>query len=791
VIRNVVSRPDVYRFPVDPWRLVELEPSTEDLGLTETLFAVGNGYLGMRGNPEEGREAHSHGTFLNGFHETWPIQHAEEAFGFARVGQTLVNAPDAKLIKLYVNDEPLLVPEADLDEYERVLDFRTGMLTRSLVWRTPSGKRVLVRSSRLVSFEDRHLAVMTLEVTLLDGPAPVVISSQLLNRQDGEDEYHVRAAALGEGELDPRRARGFNHRVLQPVEQRVVGDRVILGYRTTRSGLTLACGFDHVIDTECGVQTVTTAGDDVGKTVATIEADRDQPIRLVKYVTYHTSRGVPPKELADRCSRTLNRALSGGYYTVVDEQREWLDAWWDRCDVQIDGDDALQQAVRFSLFHLAQASARSDRSGVPAKGVTGLGYEGHYFWDTEIYVVPFLAYTSPHLARNLLRFRYLMLPKARERATELNQQGALFPWRTIDGNEASAYYQAGTAQYHINADVMHALKVYVQATGDEDLLKREGAEMLVETARLWCDLGFHRASEGAFHIHGVTGPDEYTAMVNDNLFTNVMARFNLRYAADTVDWLRKEHPADHDRLVAMLGLTPDELAEWRRAADAMYVGYDEELGIHPQDDSFIDKEPWDFESTPPDHYPLLLHYHPLVIYRLQVLKQADVVMAMWLAGEHFTPEQKRSNFEYYDAITTADSSLSPCVQAIIAAEVGEMQLAEQYLKQAAYLDLGDGQANTADGAHVASMGGVWAALVYGFGGMRDHNGAMSFDPRMNGAWEALRFSLMWRGRQVEVEIRHDRARFTLRSGEPMPIEVRGTEHRLTTDEPLVVELTPD
>jgi alpha,alpha-trehalose phosphorylase len=467
-----------------------------------------------------------------------------------------------------------------------------------------------------------------------------------------------------------------------------------------------------------------------------------------------------------------------------------MDGWWDRCDVQIDGDDALQQAVRFSLFHLAQASARADRTGVPAKGVTGLGYEGHYFWDTEIYVVPFLAYTSPHVARNLLRFRYLMLPKARERAAEVNQQGALFPWRTIDGNEASAYYQAGTAQYHINADVMHALKVYVQATGDEDLLKREGAEMLVETARLWADLGFHRASERAFHIHGVTGPDEYTAMVNDNLFTNVMARFNLRYAADTVEWLRKEQPAEHDRLVATVGVTADEVAEWRRAADAMYIGYDEELGIHPQDDSFIDKEPWDFESTPPDTYPLLLHYHPLVIYRFQVLKQADVVMAMWLAGEHFTPEQKRRNFEYYDAITTGDSSLSPCVQAIIAAEVGEMDLAEQYLNQAAYIDLGDGWANTADGAHVAAMGGVWAALVYGFGGMRDHNGAMSFDPRMNGAWEALRFCLTWRGRQVEVEIRHETARFSLRSGEPMPIEVRGVEYHLTTDEPLVVELTP-
>ena len=788
MIREVPQPPDPLRFPVEPWRVVELEPSIDDLGHTESVFAVGNGYLGLRGNPEEGREAHSHGTFINGFHETWAIRHAEEAFGFAKTGQTLVNVPDAKLIKLYVNDEPLIVVHADLESYERSLDLRAGTLDRDLVWRTPSGKRVRVRSRRLVSFEHRHLAAFCFEVTLLDGPAPVVISSQLLNRQDGEDEYYVQDAALGEGLDDPRQARNLAHRVLVPKEQRIEGERVILGYRASNSGMTLAAGTHHIVETECPSTCETNATDDVARSVVTVDGKPGQVIRLVKYASYHTSRGVPPRELANRCERTLDRAVATGFDGLLAEQRRWLDDWWEHCDVSIDGNDALQQAIRFNLYHVAQATIRADTVGVPAKGVTGPGYEGHYFWDTEIYIVPFLAYTSPHVARNLMRFRYHMLGKARERAQEVNQSGALFPWRTISGDEASAYYEAGTAQYHINADVMYALWRYVQASDDIGLLFHEGAEMLVETARLWADLGFHRGVDEEFHIFGVTGPDEYTTMVNDNLFTNVMARFNLRFAADTVERLEKEDPTAFQRLVKRVDLDPTEVIVWRRAADHMYEPYDDELGIHPQDDAFLEKEVWDFESTPPDRYPLLLHFHPLVIYRFQVLKQADVVMAMWLVGEHYSVEQKRRNFDYYDPITTGDSSLSACVQSIVAAEVGYLDLADRYFRIAAYMDLVDVQGNTSDGLHVASLGGVWAAAVYGFGGMRDHDGMLSFDPKLCPGWESMSFRVTWRGRLLDVEVTTEAIRVSLRSGDPTAVRVCGTEYDVAVNAPVELAL---
>ena len=772
-----------FRFPVDPWRLVEQEYSSDDLGKTETLFALGNGYLGMRANPEEGREAHSHGTYLNGFHETWPILHAEDAYGFAKTGQTIVNVPDAKLMKLYVDDEPLLLTSADLDTYERAVDFRNGVLTRDMIWRTPSGKRVRVSSQRMVSLVHRHLAVMTLEVTLLDSPAPIVISSQLLNRQDGEDEYHVRSAALGEGK-DPRQARKFDHRVLQPRLQRERVNEIVLGYQCANSQMTLACGTRHRIETSCDAEVVTDVGADLAKTVFTVRATAGDPVKITKLVAYHSSNGVPAQELADRCTRTLERAESEGSDRLLSEQREWLDEFWSNSDIELRGDDRAQQALRWNLFQLAQASARTQEQGIAAKGVTGGGYDGHYFWDTEVYVAPFLAYTMPEAARKVIRFRWKMLDAARQRAREMSQVGALYPWRTINGEEASAYYAAGTAQYHINAAIVLAIRRYLEASGDIDFLSHEGAEILVETARLWADLGFY-SSNGSrtFHIHRVTGPDEYTTVVNDNFYTNVMARFNLRYAARTVRLLSSWHPEAFERLCRTTSLDLDELDAWDAAADAMFLPFDEELGINPQDSEFLDLEPWDWETTPPENYPLLLHYHPLVIYRHQVLKQADVVLAMYLRSERFPVEQKRRNFDYYDPITTGDSSLSACVQAVVAAEVGYDELALEYFTRSLYLDLCDSHGNTADGVHVASAGGVWAGIVHGFAGMVEQGDHLEFSPRLPSAWDGVTFHLLRHGSRLRIDLDVEGLTLTVLTGGGVPIRHGDDSVLVTVDEP--------
>jgi len=783
------------RFPVDPWRLVEVSFGASDSGVTETLFALGNGYLGLRGNHPEGRQSHEDGTFINGFHEVFPIRHAEQAYGFAEVGQTIINAPDAKIMRVYVDDEPLAFDVADIREYERAIDMRTGILTRHVRWMTPSGKDVVIDFDRMVSFEEKHLAIMRVTVTVLNSDAPVTVSCQLVNRQDGEDVYGGAApgtAPAGGKAFDPRKAEKIDDRVLLPQEYWQDGGRTALSYRVAQSGMTISLVADHLIETENEYSARTLVEPDIAKNVFRVQAKAGVPTTITKLVSYHTSRGVPARELVDRGRRTLDRVEAEGVQTQYDRQAAWMAAFWERSDVVIAGRDELQQAARWCLFQLAQAAARADGQGVPAKGLTGSGYSGHYFWDTEIYVLPFLIYTTPQWARNALRMRYLMLPAARKRAGQLNEAGALFPWRTINGEEASAYYAAGTAQYHINADVSFALGKYVRATGDDEFLYREGADIAVETARLWSTLGFWRFNEdGApevFHIHGVTGPDEYTTVVNDNLFTNVMARYNLRFAARVVREMAETAPEQYLHMVDRLNLDEAEPDGWEAAAEAMHIPYADGLGIHPQDAVFLEREVWDLDSTPRDQHPLLLHFHPLVIYRYQVLKQADVVLALFLQGNHFTDEEKLADFEYYDPLTTGDSTLSAVVQAILAAEVGYQDLALEYFAQSIFVDLGDLHHNAADGVHVASAGGVWTALVAGFGGMRDHWGELSFDPRLPADWPSLSFPLHWHGTRLQVTITADEMTFVAGEGDPVAFTVRGEAFEVAGGQTLTVPL---
>ena len=774
---------DRERFPIDTWRLVE-SGLGGDGGLTGTLFAIGNGYLGLRADWAPDPE--SAGTYVNGFHETFPIVHAEHATALARTGQSLLNAPEAKSIELMVGDEVLrLAPEdphrSQVSDFRREIDFRTGMLCSELIWHTSAGARVRVVSQRLVSLEHRHLAVLRLSFEVLDAPAAVTITSQLVNRQD------VATGDTGPTHADPRRSRTFDRRVLEPVLQTHPdpgspgGGTVTLGYRCVGSGMAIAAAHRHEITAGGDVAFDSELSGDLASTTIRLETAPGDAVTLTKYVTYHTSSQIPQtsgdasiEELAARCQSTLDAAEVAGWEHALAEQRAWLDRFWARTDIVVDGDDAAQQAIRWNLFQMAQASAQIGGRGIAAKALTAAGYDGHYFWDTEVYMVPLLAYTNPAAARDLLHFRHLTLPTARQRAIEMSQLGALFPWRTINGEEASAYYPAGTAQYHIDADVAHAIDRYVTATGDTDFLRNEGAEILVELARMFADLGFYdHADQPVFHIHGVTGPDEYTAVVDDNLYTNVMARFTLRFAADVVSRLQAEEPEAHRSLVAATGLGDDEVAEWTRAAGSMCVLYDADLGINPQDDAFLGHEAWDWAGTPADKYPLLLNFHPLVIYRHQVLKQADVVLATFLRGDEFAPDLQRRNFDYYDPITTGDSSLSACVQAIMAAEVGHAELAMHYFRESLYLDIADTHGNTVDGAHIANVGGVWACLVHGFAGVRDSGSHVRIAPRLPAGWQGMRFRLHRRGGDIAIAVDPTGATVTVISGSPLPILADG------------------
>ena len=787
MIHHVPLRPPSRDFPADEWNIIEKGFHPEFLAQLETMLALGNGYLGMRGCPEEGGPNTENSTLINGFYETSPIVYPEDAYGFAKTGQTIVGVTDSKTIKLFVDDEPFWLPNANLLRYDRRLNMKSGTLDREILWETPAGKQVLITSRRLVSFANRHVAAISYRVTLLNAAASLVISSEMAAPEPGA---HA-------DPNDPRQTRIFAGRVLHHRTSYAKDRRIVLCHATEKSRLTLTCATDHVLETLCPYAHKVSYTEDFGQVAFTIEARPDCPINLTKFMIYHTSPTASAEELCERAEWTMDRVATQGFQQLLSSQEQYMHDFWRRSDVRVRdireertkrSTVEIQQAVRFNLFHILQASARAEDTGVPAKGLTGQAYEGHYFWDTETYLLPFLIYTSPRIAKNLLTFRYKMLPQARARARQLGHRGAMFPWRTISGEEASPYYAAGTAQYHINADIMYALRKYVQATGDEAFLQDCGAEMLVETARLWLSLGFYSdAKGGKFCVNSVTGPDEYNTVVNNNAYTNLMARENLRYAAQTVEALRATDPDAYSTLVHKTALEPSEVEAWIRAADSMYVPYDEKLKIIPQDDSFLDREPWDFKNTPHDHYPLLLFYHPLNIYRKQVIKQADVVLAMFLLGDAFSAEEKKRNFEFYDPLTTGDSSLSSCVEAIIATQVGDIEKAIRYGVAALLMDLADVGGNVKDGCHIASMGGTWMMLTYGLGGMRDDDGMLSFWPRRAPEDNAiLRFPVTYRGQMLEVEIGVEKVEYALREGDHLVIRHETEELSLTRDHPVAV-----
>ncbi|OFI38363.1 kojibiose phosphorylase [Arthrobacter sp. SW1] len=742
---------DRLRFPCEPWKLVEAVHVPGDAGTLETLFSLGNGHLGIRGGHWAPADGELPGTFINGFHETWDIKHAENAYGFARTGQRIVYVPDANNFTVMVDGEQLSLAESAVRDYRRTLDFATGVYECAVTWECRSGAVVTTVERRVVGFESR--GCLGIEFSLSsDRTASVDITSSLVNRQDQPVEDH--------SAHDPRRSGRHAGRVLRPLHLQGADGSLRLAWETTVSRQRIGVAVDHWISLE-GQPFETVVGEDESSVRYVLAVNDGETFRLEKSVSYAVNAVEEALDEAGAGTEAVGEALAAEaemglatFGALLEESTAHYRDYWATADIVIGGQTDMQQAVRWNLFQLAQATARAGVAGIPAKGVSGSGYEGHYFWDQEIYLLPYLSYTNPGAARQVLESRHAMLPDARIRAKELSVDGALFPWRTINGLEASAYYAAGTAQFHIAAAIAFAANRYEWASGDAAFGEEIGAELLIETARMWASLGFF-GKDGMFHIHGVTGPDEYTAVVNDNLYTNVMARFNLRAAAAL------DHP----------GVAQTEQIIWRQAAERMSLPYDPHMHVHSQDNDFMTLEPWDW-NTPRSKYPLLLNFHPLVIYRHQVLKQADTVLAMFLQWQDFTAEEKQRAFDFYDPITTGDSTLSACVQGIMAAEVGYSDIALKHFTEALFIDLDNTHNNTVDGVHIASTGGIWSSLVCGFAGMRDQGEVMHFDPRLPEEWESLSFRLKLRGQILEVELRPGSIAFSA-SGTGLEVSVRG------------------
>ncbi|WP_243438495.1 glycoside hydrolase family 65 protein [Fundidesulfovibrio soli] len=757
-------------FRLEPWALHETELHLGQLAQSESLFALSNGHIGLRGNLDEGEPHGLPGSYLNGFYELRPLPYAEPQYGLPESSQTLVNVANGKLMRLLVNDEPFDVRYGTLSSHDRVLDFRAGTLSRKVEWTSPAGQTVRVTSLRLVSFTHRAVVGICYEVEPLDGPASIVVQSELVANEQ-----------MPSVEGDPRVSSALES-PLESVDHQSRDAGAVLIHRTRKSGLHIAAAMDHTVTgtSEAHVATETTA--DSARIVVTDRLKPGERLRLVKLVAYGWSSKRTVPALRDQVAAALAAARQTGWDDLLEGQRQFLNDFWERADVEIVGDPGLQQAVRFALFHVLQAGARAERRAIPAKGLTGNGYDGHSFWDTETFILPVLTYTMPGAAADTLRWRHSTIEAARRRAVELGLAGAAFPWRTINGEECSGYWPAGTAAFHVNADIADAVIRHVNATGDENFEREIGVELLVQTARLWHSLG-HHDPHGRFRIDGVTGPDEYSALADNNVYTNLMAARNLAGAADACE--------RHQDRANELGVTPGEMADWRAAAGNMYIPYDQRLGVHPQAEGFTDHEMWNFAGTKPEQYPLMMHFPYFDLYRKQVVKQPDLVLAMQLCGNAFSENQKQRNFEYYNKITVQDSSLSACTQAVMAAEVGYLRLALEYAAEAAFIDLHDINHNVRDGLHVASLAGTWIALVNGFGGMRDHAGILSFAPRLPEHLISLVFCIVYRDTSIRVEVAANAAtyRLTLGSG-PMRIMHYGEQLILNSSDPVERPIPP-
>ncbi|WP_280770026.1 glycoside hydrolase family 65 protein [Salipaludibacillus daqingensis] len=738
------------------WSILDQKLDQDQLLVNESLFSQGNGFLGVRGNFEEGYQDNMtsiRGTYINAFHDETSIEYGEKLHGFPETQQKLVNVIDSQSITIDIDGERFSMFEGEVLAFTRTLHMDKGYSERKVHWKSPKGKEVEIRFRRLISFVDKELFLQSVHIQPISSINDVVITSNV----NGDISNFVDPS-------DPRVASGHAKRLhVIDVDQQENTHSVT--NKTYETKLEVCC----MTRSEANQDTTTY---EVNLLDFAVEEkyhfQSNSVIEFTKYNVYTDTyrHGDNVKKSAEKIHAKMQ---SQSFDDLLQSQKKYLDAFWEKSDIKIQGADDLQQGIRFNLYQLLQSVGKDSVSNISAKGLSGEGYEGHYFWDTEIYMFPVFLLTQPEIAKQLLLHRFSILGAAKERAIEVgHHKGALFPWRTITGTECSGFFPAGTAQYHISADIAYSFVQYYLVTGDWEFLKEYGAELLVETSRLWIDMGHEK--DGKFRIDDVTGPDEYTCIVNNNFYTNVMAKNNLAWAVQSLSIVKDHDTGAYDELLSKLSVSKEEIAEWERASERMYLPYDEKLGIHAQDDTFLNKDVWNIEATPKEKFPLLLHYHPLTLYRYQVCKQADTILGHFLLEDEADEDTIRRSYDYYEKVTTHDSSLSYCVFSIMAAKLGYDEKAYHYFNETARLDLDNTHKNTKDGLHMANMGGTWLALVYGFAGLRMKQQGLSFQPKLPEVWNSLQFQVQYQGQQLSVSLTKDKVTYTLVEGTSLTLK---------------------
>ena len=704
------------------------------------LFALANGLVGVEGTIDE--LASGPGAYLPDAYVSRPITYHESFPGYAAATDTRIACPSPVLLRLHIDGQPVDFDTAELVDTESTLDLASGQLQRVSRWRFADGRTLEMAADRIVPLSGDACVASRLHIRPIDfaGSFQAWLT------------FGADVSVAGANDDDPRISGRLRSRWTitpplpgdTPSVTRFAQDAVELAYRqhvACPTAQVAAVHAGHVVRSELGVGGILT----IDRVVA-LACARGRPVDLAA--------------LSDTVV---------GFDAIAESQSATVRALWDRAAFAVDGDETLTAALRFDLFQLHQSASRDPNHGIGAKGLTGEGYEGHYFWDAETFMLPALVLQAPGSARILLAYRIGKLDRALAHARAMGHaRGALYPWRTIAGDECSSHYPTGSAQYHINGDIAYALALYVAATGDE-AFRAEAAAMLFETARMWMEIGaFDARRGGAFCIHGVTGPDEYSALVDNDFYTNAIARRHLAYAADTADWLRG-HP-EFGAAVAAVGLDDAEVASWRKAAEAMWLSVDPALDINPQDDAFLGRpELPGLAGALRGDGPLLMRYHPMILFRHQVAKQGNVIQAMAMDLVETPLSRQRRNFDYYSRVTTHDSTLSSVSFAIAAARLGNDAAALDFHRECAFVDLENRHGNTSHGLHMAALAGSWLILAQGWGGLRLDGAVPAFRPRCPAAWSGYRFRLEWRGSVIEVAADAGGCSYRLLSGAPLDI----------------------
>lgn len=749
------------------YETIDLSLDKNSLMLNETIFHNANGYIGIRSSFEEGYKNgidSIRGSYINGFYDIADMKQAEKLYGLVEDKQTMLNVVDSQGIEIFIDDERFTMFQGEVLESSRTLNMEEGFTLRRILWLSPKGKKVEIIIKRMTSFIRLSLFTIEYSIKALNFSGEITFKSTHIGEVTNYSDPH-----------DPRVARdSFKH--LIPCEQKIEDDCSYLINKTSKSNLKVCTSVKNVVlkqESEKNISGEIILEENKAIYKNKVEIVKDETIKLVKYTIFCDSLRF--QDLFEDSKKLMNEIMDLDLSILYKEQREYLKNYWNKASIDIEGDEDLSLAVNYNLYQLVQSVSKDEYGNIPAKGLSGEGYEGHYFWDTEMYIQPFFVLTYPEISKGLIEYRYHILDSARENARILgHRKGALYPWRTIMGKECSGFFPAGTAQYHISGDIAHSIVSYYLVTKDLALMEKKGAEILFETARLWIDVGNYY--KGEFHINDVTGPDEYTCIVNNNYYTNVCAKHNLLWAVKIYEIL-KENNLLKD-VSEKIGLTYEEIEEFQRAADNMFIPYDEELKINPQDDSFLKKSVFDIKSTPKDKFPLLLHYHPLYLYRHQVCKQPDTVLSHFIFEDEEDIETLMNSFLYYEKITTHDSSLSTCIFSIVASKLKLYDKAFEYFGDSAKLDLFNTHHNTKDGIHTANMGGNYMAIVYGFCGLRIKENGLYFNPWIPEKWKSYRFKIQYEESLIEIEVNKEGCSFTLLSGEEKKINVYDKEYIL-------------